>query len=100
VWAAVLALSGRYGDLLDFLMIAVLVFYVLTIVGRFRLARRMPELRSRGLADTLVPIVYVALVVYVCVGQTMLKPTYPLWSLGIVLTGIPAFFLLRRRSAS
>ena len=100
VWAAVLTLSGKYGDLLEFLMIAVLAFYVLTILGRFRLARRIPELRSRGLADTLVPAAYVVLVVYVCVGQALLKPAYPLWSLGIVLTGIPAFFLLRRKSAS
>jgi APA family basic amino acid/polyamine antiporter len=95
-WAAVLALSGKYNDLLDFLMIAVLGFYVLTIVGRFVLARSRPELRPRGLADRVVPVVYVALVLYVCVGLTLVKPAYPLWSLAIVLTGIPAFYLLRR----
>jgi APA family basic amino acid/polyamine antiporter len=100
VWAAVLTLSGKYGDLLDFLMIAVLAFYVLTILGRFRLARRIPELRPRSLADTLVPAGYVVLVLYVCVGQALLKPAYPLWSLGIVLTGIPAFFLLQRKQAA
>jgi APA family basic amino acid/polyamine antiporter len=97
VWASLLALSGRYGDLLDFLMIAVLGFYVLTIVGRFRLARSRPELRPRGLADRVVPVVYLALVLYVCVGLALVKPAYPLWSLAIVLTGIPAYYALRRR---
>jgi APA family basic amino acid/polyamine antiporter len=98
-WAAALAVSGRYGDLLDFLMIAVLAFYVLTIVGRVRLARQRPELRAQGIADRVVPWLYVALVLYVCVGLTLVKPAYPLWSAVIVLTGIPAFFALRRRAA-
>ncbi len=97
-WASALAVSGKYGDLLDFLMIAVLAFYVMTIVGRIRLARRRPELRPRGLADVVVPLLYIALVLYVCAGLTLVKPAYPLWSLLIVLTGIPAYFALRRRS--
>ena len=97
VWAALLALSGKYGDLLDFLMVAVLGFYVLTIVGRFRLARHRPELRAQGVADRACPIVYLALVIYVCVGLTLVKPAYPLWSLAIVATGVPAFYALRRR---
>jgi len=99
-WACALAVSGKYGDLLDFLMIAVLGFYVFTIVGRFRLARTRPDLRPQGPADRVVPILYVALVLYVCVGLTLVKPAYPLWSLAIVLTGIPAFYLLRRRTTA
>jgi APA family basic amino acid/polyamine antiporter len=97
-WAAMLALSGRYGDLLDFVMIAVLAFYVATIAGRFRLARREAALRPGGLLDRLVPAVYVLLVLYVCVGLVYLKPAYPAWALLIVLTGVPAFHLLRRRA--
>ena len=45
------------------------------------------------------PVLYVALVVYVCVGLALVKPAYPLWSLALVLTGVPAFYLLRRRGA-
>jgi hypothetical protein len=44
-----------------------------------------------------VPLLYIALVLYVCAGLTLVKPTYPLWSLVIVLTGVPAYFALRRR---
>lgn len=97
VWSGALALTGRYGDLLDFVMIAVLGFYVLTIAGRWKLARTLPALAARGFADRIVPIAYVALVVYVCVGEIILKPSYPLWSLAIVATGIPAYFLFRRK---
>jgi APA family basic amino acid/polyamine antiporter len=98
-WASALALSGKYGDLLDFLMIAVLAFYVLTIVGRMRLASRRPELRPRGLADRVVPALYVVLVLYICAGLTLVKPAYPLWSLIIVLTGIPAYSAVKKRAS-
>ncbi len=97
VWSAALAVSGKYGDLLEFVMIAVLAFYVATIVGRVRLARTVPALAARGPADKIVPALYVLLVLYVCVGQIYLKPAYPLWSLVLVATGIPAFFALRRK---
>lgn len=97
VWSGALALSGKYGDLLDFVMIAVLAFYVATILGRFKLSRSVPALRPEGLADWIVPAAYVVLVLYVCVGEIFVKPLYPAWSLVIVATGVPAFFLFRRR---
>ena len=40
VWACLLTLSGTYGDLLDYVIFAVLVFYVLTIAGLFVLRIR------------------------------------------------------------
>src|SRR5207244_2419029 len=39
VWACVLCISGTYNDLLNYVIFAVLVFYVLTIVGLFVLRR-------------------------------------------------------------
>lgn len=97
VWAAALTLTGKYGDLLDFVMIAILAFYVVTIAGRWKLSRTVPALAPRGVADRVVPAVYVALVLFVCAGQIAIQPAYPLWSLAIVATGVPAYFLLRRR---
>jgi len=43
IWACVLCLSGKYGDLLDYVIFAVLVFYVLTIIGIFRLRITRPN---------------------------------------------------------
>ncbi len=96
-WSCALALSGRYGDLLDFVMIAVLGFYVATIVGSWKLRATVPALAPRGLADRVVPAVYVALVLFVCVGEIAVKPAYPLWSLAIVASGVPAYHVFRRR---
>ena len=33
VWTCMLCISGSYGQLLDYIIFAVLVFYILTIVG-------------------------------------------------------------------
>jgi basic amino acid/polyamine antiporter, APA family len=43
VWACVLCVSGSYGQLLDYIIFAVLVFYILTIVGLFVLRRKHPD---------------------------------------------------------
>jgi len=44
IWASLLCLSGTYGQLLDYVIFAVLIFYVLTIFGLFRLRKKRPEI--------------------------------------------------------
>jgi APA family basic amino acid/polyamine antiporter len=50
IWTAVLVLSGTYGDLLDYVIFAALLFYVLTVSGLFVLEERpeMERLLKRG----------------------------------------------------
>src|ERR1700727_950841 len=43
VWACLLCVSGSYGQLLDYIIFAVLVFYILTVVGLFVLRRTHPD---------------------------------------------------------
>ncbi len=96
-WAAVLCLSGKYGDLLDYVIPTVLMFYIATIVGRWKLARTNPALAPRSLLDHIVPVLYVAATAYVTVSLALYKPTYTVPGLAIVALGIPAFFLFRRK---
>ena len=42
-WATLLCVSGSYGQLLDYIIFAVLVFYILTIVGLFVLRFKRPD---------------------------------------------------------
>ena len=44
VWAVLLTLSGQYSDLLDYVIFAVLLFYILTIGGLFVLRRTRPDM--------------------------------------------------------
>jgi hypothetical protein len=45
VWATFLCLSGSYGQLLDYIIFAVLLFYILTIAGLFVLRFKQPNAR-------------------------------------------------------
>src|SRR5262249_25337563 len=40
LWSSLLALSGRYGELLDYVIATALLFYALTVLGLLRLRRR------------------------------------------------------------
>jgi len=90
-----------YSNLLDYVIFAVLVFYVLTIVGLFILRHKRPDAERpyRAFGYPLVPALYVvaatviALILLVYKTQT----TWP--GLAIVLTGIPAYALWRRLGA-
>src|SRR5581483_6674914 len=61
LWASLLALSGRYGDLLDYVIIAELIFYLLTVGGLFVLVRRQGE-PLRGAWYPWLQIAYLAIV--------------------------------------
>ena len=100
LWAAVLCLSGTYGDLLDYVIATVLIFYIATIVGRWKLARTNPALAPRSLADRIVPVLYVAATLYVTVALALYKPAYTVPGIVIVALGVPAFFLFRRKTAT
>ena len=43
VWTCILCISGSYSQLLDYIIFAVLVFYILTIAGLFVLRVKRPE---------------------------------------------------------
>ena len=100
VWASLLCLSGKYGDLLDYVITTVLIFYIATIVGRWRLARTIPALGARSVAERIIPVLYVAATVYVSIALALYKPTYTVPGLVIVALGVPAFFVFRRRNGA
>ena len=100
VWASLLCLSGKYGDLLDYVITTVLVFYIATIVGRWRLARTTPGLEARTAAERIVPVLYVAATAYVSIALALYKPAYTIPGLLIVALGVPAFFVFRRRNGA
>ncbi|MEO8587698.1 MAG: amino acid permease, partial [Acidobacteriota bacterium] len=100
LWSAVLCLSGTYGDLLDYVITTVLVFYIATIVGRWKLARTIPALAPRSFLDRLVPVLYVVATGYVTIALALYKPYYTVPGLVIVALGVPAFYLFRRKTAA
>jgi APA family basic amino acid/polyamine antiporter len=104
LWAALLTLSGTYSDLLDYVISAALVFYVLTIAGLLRLRRRRPEAPRpyRIWAYPWLPVVYLLLASLIAVDLLVSAKTRgnTLPGLAIVLSGIPVYALWRRQRLS
>ncbi|WP_118951678.1 APC family permease [Taibaiella helva] len=99
VVAAILCLSGKYGDLLDMISFVVVIFYVLTIAGVFILRKRLPgaERPYRAFGYPLLPALYILLGISFCLLLIWFKPQFTWPGLIIVLIGIPIYFLLRRQ---
>jgi APA family basic amino acid/polyamine antiporter len=94
IWASVLCLSGRYGDLLDYVIFVVLIFYILTILGIFRLRRTKPDLPRpyKAFGYPVLPLIYIILAGAICILLFIYKPKFTWPGLGIVLLGIPIYY--------
>ena len=95
VVASLLCLSGGYNDLLDMIAFVVVLFYVLTIIGIFILRKKAPnaERPYKAFAYPFMPALYIVLGLTFCVFLLIFKPAYTLWGLGIVLAGIPVYYI-------
>jgi len=101
IWASALCLSGRYSDLLDYVIFAVLIFYSLSIAGIFILRRRLPDAERpyKAFGYPIVPALYVLVAVAICVDLLIVKPKYTWPGLAIVALGVPVYYIWRRSSA-
>ena len=114
IWAGTLVLprtvkadgtyGNLYGDLLNYIISAALIFYILTIIGIFLLRRKQPDVERpyRAFGYPIVPALYVvgATVILTVLFIYQTATTWP--GLIIVLTGVPVYFLwkLRRKRSS
>lgn len=101
-WACILCLSGTYGDLLDYVIFAVLVFYILTVIGIFLLRRSRPEAERpyRAFGYPVLPALYVIAAAAIALDLLILKPAYTWPGVVIVLLGIPAYLFWKRFGAA
>ena len=98
IWACALCLSGTYGNLLDYVVFAVLLFYILTVGAVILLRIKRPDHKRpyKTLAYPVVPILYIIAATVICVILLIEKPQFTWPGLGIVLLGIPVFFITRK----
>ena len=100
IWTCVLCLSGTYNDLLNYVIFAVLIFYVLTIAGLFILRRKQPQAERpyRAIGYPVLPAVYIVMALFIDVVLLRYKPQYTWPGLIIVLLGIPVYMVWSRQS--
>jgi APA family basic amino acid/polyamine antiporter len=101
IWTAILCISGTYSELLNYVIFATIIFYLLTTLSLFRLRRIRPDLPRpvRAFGYPVLPALYMAanaflLVVLLADPQ---QRKYSALGLLIVALGIPVYLIWRRR---
>jgi APA family basic amino acid/polyamine antiporter len=111
LWAAFLVLprtydpvthayGNLYNNLLDYVISAALIFYILTIAGIFRLRRTRPDAPRpyRAIGYPIVPALYIlgAATILLVLFVYRTATTWP--GLIIVLLGVPVYFLWKPKT--
>lgn len=97
VWASALCLTGKYGDLLDFVVIIVLIFYILTIYGIFILRKKQPDAERpyKAIGYPLLPLFYIVVASAISISLLITKFSTCGWGVLIMLAGIPVYYLTK-----
>lgn len=100
LWTMVLCVSGTYSELLNYVVFAALLFYLLTAVALFRLRRLRPDAPRpvRAVGYPVLPALYIVAIAFLLV-VLLVDPKQRLYSglgLLIVLLGVPIYGLWRR----
>ena len=103
VWTALLCLTGTYGQLLNYVIFAALVFYALTTIGLFVLRAKRPDAERpyKALGYPVLPALYLVLTTVVML-LILLSPSSrqdAFLGLALVVIGIPVYFVWRRVEA-
>lgn len=99
LWASLLCLSGKYNDLLVLVIFGVLIFYVLTILGIFILRKKQPDVPRpyKAFGYPVLPLIYVIVAISLALLLLVFESNYALPGLGIILLGIPLYYIAMRR---
>ncbi|MHB1191800.1 MAG: APC family permease [Longimicrobiales bacterium] len=97
LWTSILCLSGTYSQLLDYVILSAVLFYMLTVVGLFLLRRNRPDLERpvRAPGYPWLPGLYVVLTGIFCVNVLLTRPQYTWPGLIIVALGVPVYYAWR-----
>ena len=100
LWASLLCVTGRYNELLALVMFGVLVFYVLTILGIFVLRAKRPEMARpyKAFGYPVLPALYIIVASCLALLLLVFEINFTLPGLGIILLGIPVYYVMMRRS--
>jgi basic amino acid/polyamine antiporter, APA family len=94
IWTSILCLTGKYNELLDFVVIIVLIFYILTILGIFILRKKMPDVIRpyKAFGYPLLPMLFVVISTIICITLLLTKTSTCGWGVFIMLLGVPIYY--------
>jgi basic amino acid/polyamine antiporter, APA family len=98
IWAAALALSGRYDQLYTYVIYGMVLSYTLTVIGMFLLRWKRPEIPRpyRCTGYPWLPAIYVLIGTAWTLNTIITRPTQAFWGTAIVLIGVPGYLYWKR----
>ena len=100
VWICLLILWGNYTQLLDFVIYASLIFYLITTAGLFIYRKKSDMSRFKFKINNFFPVAFIVCAGYVIICLTVFKPLYTIPGLLITLAGIPVFHFWKKKLCS
>ena len=103
VWAILLTMTGRYGDLLDYVVFGDWIFFaavastVFVFRARERTGRESSSLRFRMPGFPVLPIAFILAAIYVVLGSVASNPANAVKGSVLMLLGVPVFLYWQRR---
>jgi APA family basic amino acid/polyamine antiporter len=95
LWTCLLCLSGTYNQLLTYVVFVVLIFYALTLIGIFRLRKKLPDMPRpyKAFGYPVLPVIYCILAFSICGALFVYQPEQTWPGAIIVLLGIPLYYI-------
>jgi len=102
VWATVLALSGSFDTLTDYVIFGSWIFYALIGSSIFVFRRKYPDAERpyRAFGYPIVPIVFLLVAGWLLVRTLIDSPTQSFIGIGLILLGLPVYYYLNNRGAA
>jgi APA family basic amino acid/polyamine antiporter len=99
IWACILCISGKYGDLLTYATFASLLFYILTIGGLFILRKKEPDAERpyKAFGYPFVPILYMIFTGLICIDLLIYDTRNTGLGLFIVALGVPVYYIFMKK---
>jgi basic amino acid/polyamine antiporter, APA family len=104
-WGIVLTLTGRYGDLLDYVVFGDWIFFGSTAAtlfvfrGREKRGLERSDLRFRMPGFPIAPIIFILAALYVVVGSVVSNPLNAIKGSALIAIGVPVFWFWDGRRA-
>jgi APA family basic amino acid/polyamine antiporter len=98
VWASVLAVSGSFDQLTDYVIFASWIFYGLTTSSVFVLRRKLPQAERpyRTLGYPVMPFLFVLVAVWLIINTLQTSPVESMVGILLIALGLPLYFYYRR----
>ncbi len=97
----VLALSGSFDQLTDYVVFASWIFYAMVTAAVFRLRKKRPDVprEYKALGYPVLPAIFVVIAILLLINTIITNPKSTAIGLGLILLGVPVFFWFKRSRA-